>query len=80
MEKVMDLIFEACNENKIVRKDPNVDLFETGLLNSIGFLELLTAIEEEFDMEIDPADATKTKLGTPQAIIDYVEARVNGSC
>lgn len=73
MKKVIDLINEVCNDSKIVRENPNVDLFETGLLDSMSFLELLTAIEEEYDIEIDPADATKTKLGTPKAICDYVE-------
>lgn len=73
MEKVIDLIIEVCNDSKIVTKNPDVDLFETGLLDSMGFLELLTIIEDEYDIEIDPADATKTKLGTPRAICNYVE-------
>ncbi len=72
MNEITKLIFEACNENKIVLKNPNINLFETGLLDSMGFLELLTIIEEEFEIEIDPADATKEKMATPKAIYDYV--------
>jgi acyl carrier protein len=39
---------------------PDVDLFETGVLDSVGFVELLAALEQEFgclfeldDLEID---------------------------
>ncbi len=76
MNEVLELIAEVCADGRIVKRNPNVNLFDTGLLDSMSYLELLTTIEEEFDIEIDPADATKAKLGTPKAICDYVESRI----
>ena len=43
-ERVMDLLAEIC-EDDVVREDPDIDLFEEDLLDSLAFTELLVAIE-----------------------------------
>ena len=71
-EKLFDLLFEACDD-RIIYRDKNIDLFETGLLDSMGFIELLMTLEEEFDIEIPVEDMEG--LQTVGAVVDYLQGR-----
>lgn len=70
-EKIMSIIFDACDE-KIIYKNKDINLFETGLIDSMGFIELLVTFEEEFDIEIAPAEIRKEKMGTPSQLVDFI--------
>jgi len=37
--------------------DDSLNLVEAGLFDSLGFVNLVSAIEKEFDLEIDPGDS-----------------------
>ena len=74
-EKVLDCIYEVCDE-KIIYDNRNIDLFETGLLDSMGFIELLMNLEDEFDIEITPSEIDKEKMGTPNMIISFVRTKL----
>ena len=51
-------------------------MFDTGLLESMDFIELLMSIEEEFDIEIPPEDIKKDEMATPNKLVAFVEARL----
>ena len=51
-------------------------MFDTGLLESMDFIELLMSIEEEFDIEIPPEDIKKDAMATPNMLVEFVKARV----
>jgi len=74
-EKILDLIYEICDD-KIIYKKRDVNMFDTGLLESMDFIELLMAIEEEFDMEIPPEEIKKEEMATPDKLISFVKARL----
>ena len=74
-QKILDLIYEVCDD-KIIYSKGDVNLFDTGLLESMDFIELLMAIEEEFDIEIPPEDIKKDVMATPNMLFDFVKARV----
>ncbi len=59
-----------------VRLDPDLQLFELDLLDSLGMVELLVAISEEFGIDIAPAEIERAEWATPRRIIAYVERRV----
>lgn len=73
-EKVCDMLAELCDD-EVVRENRNVDLFETGLLDSLGFAELLVRIEEDFSVVIFPSEMAREDLNTPSKIIDVITAR-----
>ena len=52
-----------------------MELFETGLLDSLAFAELLFGIEDEFGIIISPSEVERTDLDTPRKIVSLVEAR-----
>ena len=73
-EIVMDLLAEIC-EDDVVREDPDIDLFEEDLLDSLAFTELLVAIEEEFGIVISPSEVERSDVQTPNKIIALIQAR-----
>lgn len=74
-EKLLDLLSEIC-EDDIVKTDLNVDLFETGILDSLMFIELLLRIEEEFNVTTAPSEIDRSMVNTPQKLLDYVGERM----
>ena len=73
-EKIMSILMEVCCDS-IIYQNADINLFENGLLDSMGLIELLFEIEEEFEIEIYPSDIKKEKLSTPNQIIVFVEDR-----
>lgn len=73
-EKILDMLADLCDD-EIVKTDKNVDLFETGLLDSLGFTELLVDIEDQFSIIIAPSEIDRSEMNTPQKIIDLINAR-----
>jgi acyl carrier protein len=60
--------------------DPQADLLPDtplaqGLIDSMGLLVLIAFVEEEFDVELDPADITLANFATIADIARLVEAR-----
>lgn len=73
-EKVLTLLEEIC-EDDIVREDPDINLFEEELLDSLAFTELLVAIEEQFGIVISPSEVERSDVETPNKIIALIQAR-----
>lgn len=73
-EKVLDLLEEIC-EDDIVREDRDINLFEEDLLDSLGFTELLVAIEERLGIVISPSEVERGDVETPGKIIELIRAR-----
>ena len=69
LEKLRDIIAEELGVEKDAI-DVDSDLAEDLGADSLDAVELIMAIEEEFDIEID--DTTATKIKTVQDIIDYL--------
>ena len=54
-EKILDILEELCETDE-VRDDLDADLFDSGLLDSLSFAELLYAIESNFNVIIAPSE------------------------
>jgi acyl carrier protein len=52
--------------------DPSDDmnLMESGLFDSLGFVELIAAIEEEFELEVDFADVDPETFTTVGGVVE----------
>ena len=74
-EKILDLLVEFC-EDDIVRENLDADLFETDLLDSLAFAELLFGIEENFGVIIAPSEIERTDINTANKIIQLVKGRM----
>ncbi len=69
-ERIRTIIAEELDVDK-ASIEPRSKLADDLGADSLDAVELIMAIEEEFDVEIDDNDATKIK--TVQDIVDYLE-------
>ena len=54
----------------------DTDLFETGALDSMGFVELLAQLEREFRVEVALGDIEMDNFRSIARIADFVAARL----
>lgn len=52
---------------------PEEDLLGSGLIDSLGMIQLLAFIEERFEVKVPPQDMTIENFMTVGAIGDYLE-------
>jgi len=76
-EKILDMLAELA-EDEIVKENLDIDLFETGLLDSLAFVELLFRMEDEFDIVISPSEIAREDINTPNKVLQQVKKRVQG--
>lgn len=73
-ERVFEILERIC-EDDIVISNPDIDLFESDLLDSLGFAELLADIEDELGILIAPSEVDRSTFNTPNRILAYLETR-----
>ncbi|WP_026575636.1 D-alanine--poly(phosphoribitol) ligase subunit 2 [Bacillus sp. UNC438CL73TsuS30] len=66
-EQVIALVTEICQDD-VVKEDPDIDLFESGLLDSFGTVELLVQIEERFGITVPITEFDRDTWNTPNNI------------
>ena len=54
-DQVLDILEEVC-ENDTVKENPDVQLFEEGILDSFGTVSLLVGFQEGLDIEVSISD------------------------
>ena len=73
--RLLDIIEEIADD-PVVRDEPDIDLFEEGLLDSIAAIELLVTIESEFNVRISPTELEREEMNTVNKIIARVRERL----
>lgn len=76
-DRVLEILASFCEEDA-VKEDLNIDLFETGLLDSLAFIEMMIELEDAFGITITPSELDREQINTPQKILDLVAKRVEG--
>ena len=75
MSKVLDKVVEiVCNQLEISKEDvtPDSSLVEDLGADSLDTVELVMALEEEFELEI--ADEEAEKISTVQEAVNYINS------
>ena len=71
-EKVLDILEDVCGDD-IVRDERDMDLFAAGLLDSMGGIEVLVRLQDEFGVEIAPTAVERSEMNSVNTIIHHVE-------
>ncbi|MFJ7954103.1 D-alanine--poly(phosphoribitol) ligase subunit 2 [Lysinibacillus sp. NPDC096418] len=66
-QQVLELLVEIC-EDDVILENPDMDLFEEGLLDSFGTINLLVEIENHFDIVVPITDFDREEWNTPNRI------------
>jgi len=75
LERVSAAIARISGSDEVLR-NPDVHLFETGLLDSFGTVELMLALEQEFGTGFSPADFDPEQWATPARIALVVDDKL----
>jgi D-alanine--poly(phosphoribitol) ligase subunit 2 len=73
-EKILDILETICGVDE-AREDKDINLFETGLLDSLAVIELLVQIEEKLGIVIEPTEVEREEIETPNKLIQYLSKR-----
>lgn len=73
-DEILDMIIEITDEEEI-KENLDINLFENDLLDSLGYTELLVAIESKFGIELSPTEITREMIDTPNKIIELIKSR-----
>lgn len=66
-EKLLEIVGKVCG-GELRREDLDLDLLEEGLLDSLAFVELTVALEDEFGVRLPPTEYEKEALATVRKI------------
>ncbi len=79
LEKIaLEIMEEACETDEI-GEDLDLDLFETGLLDSLSKINLILLIEDKLKIRLQPTDLEKEDISTVNHFKSFLERTVNGS-
>lgn len=62
--------------NNAVLDHPELPLFDSGVLDSLGLVQLILAFDAEFKLTISPAELDREQWATPSDLADDVERRL----
>ncbi len=71
-ERIIEII-ENLTEYKELKENRDIDLIENEILDSLAFIELITSLEEEFDIEIQPTQVDPNTWRSVKKIADLVK-------
>lgn len=76
MENIKELAFEilenACETDE-VREDPDMDLYEAGLMDSMASVAVLLELEEKCNISLQPTDIDKEDISTVNNFVHFLE-------
>jgi len=73
-DKVIKMLEDVCETTEI-RDNQDVDLFEAGLLDSLGTVSLLLEIEEVFGLSLEPTDVDRSQISSVNRIVAFLASK-----
>ncbi|EPY2278777.1 D-alanine--poly(phosphoribitol) ligase subunit DltC [Clostridium sporogenes] len=74
-KKILDILVDVCGDDEVI-EDKDINLFNSGFLDSLGVIELLLQIEEVLNLKIQPTEITRQDIQTPNKVIELILKRV----
>ena len=71
-DKIMIILGEICGAEE-GELEPDMDLFDAGLLDSFGVIQLLVELEEQFGVHLEVDLIPRKKIATPQKIAALIK-------
>ena len=72
-DRVINIIAEIC-EDETIKDNLDIDLIENEILDSLAFITLISRLEEEFDIEIQPTQVKPDTWRSINSIIELVKS------
>ena len=72
-DKIIDIIIEVCEDESLRDNIKEIDLLEDDILDSLAFINLMSRLEEEFNIEIQPTQISPDTWKSVSSIADLVK-------
>ena len=73
--QVLQLVVDLAGTEEVA-SERDVDLFEAGLLDSLGFVELLVALDNELGLVVSPTEVDRDEVATVNKLLAFVDERL----
>jgi D-alanine--poly(phosphoribitol) ligase subunit 2 len=73
--RVLEILGEVTGDSTVLG-DPDVPLYDAGLLDSLAVVTLIVRFEEAFGLSISPAELDKQAWSTPRALVADIAQRL----
>ncbi len=73
--KVLALVVDLAGTSDVLA-ERDVDLFEAGLMDSLAFVELLVALDNELDLAVSPTEVDRDEVATVNKLLAFVDERL----
>ena len=70
-EQVLDILAEVA-EDDIVKEQPDIEVFEEGIIDSMQTVGLLLEIQNQLGIEVSGMDFDRDEWATPNKIVDVL--------
>ena len=70
-QEVLRLLRDVCGTDAI-DSERDVDLFEAGLLDSLGVTQLLVSLEDDLGIKVPPTAVERDEISTVNRILTFV--------
>ena len=74
-DRIIEIIEEISNRTDL-KNNPNIDLLDSDIIDSLTFIELISALEDEFDIEIQPTQIPADTWRNIESITNMVEDKI----
>ena len=72
-DQILDILADITGSDE-VKKDLDVNIFETGLLDSMGTVQLLLEFQNQLGVDVPVSEIDRSEWDTPNKIIAKVES------
>ena len=74
-QEIIELLVDLTGEDEL-GEYRDVDLFEEEVLDSLGAIEVLVALKQQFGVSIAPTELEREEMNTVNKIVDRVRERL----
>lgn len=73
-DSLLDLLADIAGTGE-VRKNPQLALYDTQVLDSMRTVDLILALDERYGIQVSPADFDREAWATPEKFVSDVQSR-----
>ncbi len=74
-DSLLDLLADVAGTGE-VRKNPQLALYDTQVLDSMRTVDLILALDERYGVQVSPADFDRDAWATPEKFVNDVKSRL----
>jgi D-alanine--poly(phosphoribitol) ligase subunit 2 len=75
-QKTLAILSEVTGTDA-TKLDPDIQLYESGLMDSMTTVQLIAALSEQLNLDISPAEFDRDAWATPRLLAEDIQRRLN---